>query len=338
MTYTPTAHLRATPSMNGTHPSPWPAPVLMSGLPTTGVAVEWLWHGFIARGHVTLFSALMKSGKTTLVSHLLRALQAGTAFLGHEAVECRTLVISEESTAIWRGRRDALGLDDHLAVMCRPMRSKPTLEQWEHFVDHVLAEAEGRFDLVAFDTLSAFVPWQNENSSAEIMASITPLNRLTEAGLGVLAFHHHGKGHQSNGREARGSTALAGAVDVLMNMKFHNAADSNDRRRILSGLGRFEETPSDMVIALAEDSSSYTSEGDRKETVAADGRQAILAALPCLPPGATVGEIHQAMPESGRRKRTNLMRALQDGADEGRWSRGGSGKPKNPWRFWKPES
>ena len=52
----------------------WPDPVAVSDLPDHGPAVDWIWNGCIARGHVTLFSALMKSGKTTLVSHLLRCL------------------------------------------------------------------------------------------------------------------------------------------------------------------------------------------------------------------------------------------------------------------------
>src|SRR5262245_32105737 len=32
----------------------------------------WLWHGVLGRGVVTLFSALMKAGKTTLLAHLLK--------------------------------------------------------------------------------------------------------------------------------------------------------------------------------------------------------------------------------------------------------------------------
>jgi hypothetical protein len=84
-------------------------------------------------------------------------------------------------------------------------------------------------------TLAAFAPWKSENDSAEVMAAITPLNALTEAGFAVLLFHHHGKADQSEGRAARGSTALAGAVDVLLEMQRYSHTDLGDRRRAHCG-------------------------------------------------------------------------------------------------------
>ena len=41
---------------------------LVDGRP---VAVDWLWHGFAARGNVTLLTSQWKSGKTTLLSVLM---------------------------------------------------------------------------------------------------------------------------------------------------------------------------------------------------------------------------------------------------------------------------
>jgi hypothetical protein len=44
------------------------------------VAIPWIWHGLLAPGKVTLLTSLWKSGKTTLLAHLLA--QRGREFLG----------------------------------------------------------------------------------------------------------------------------------------------------------------------------------------------------------------------------------------------------------------
>jgi hypothetical protein len=315
--------------------SRWPAPVLVSELSDAVSSVEWLWNGCVARRHVTLCSAIMKSGKSTLVGHLLRSLQDGSPFAGRQTQKCRTLVVSEESQAIWRVRRDALGLDDSLAVMCRPMLVKPTFSDWVDFLAHVRTCAAGKFDLVVIDTLSAFAPWENENSAADVQATLTPLNQLTNAGLAVLAIHHIGKLDGSEGRAARGSTALAAGVDILLEMRRFKPDDRQDRRRVLTGLGRFDEVPDELVIALAEDGSGYTAEGDRKGIAAREVQALIMGVLPLDPPGWTVDEVHGELPEDGRPKRGEVSKALQAGAEAGSWWMSGAGKPYDPRRFWR---
>ena len=131
---------------------------------------------------------------------------------------------------------------------------------------------------------------------------------------------------------------MTGAVDVLLEMRRLKPGNLNDRRRVLSGLGRFEETPNELVIALAEDGNSYTVEGDRKEAVVAERWQTIAAALPSLPPGFTTDEVHVALPKGSRPKCGTLRKALLEGAVEGLWLRGGTGKPTDPWRFWQGEA
>lgn len=315
--------------------SKWPDPVPISALSGEVAEVDWFWQGCIARRHVTLFSALMKAGKTTLVGHLLRALQEGREFCDRRTQRCRTLVVSEESKAIWRERRDALGLDDSLAVLCRPFICKPTFADWSDFLSHVCRCAgEFRADLVAFDTLAAFAPWRCENDSAEVMATLTPLNQLSEAGHGVLLFHHHGKADQSEGRAARGSTALAGAVDVLLEMRRFKPDDSSDRRRVLSGLGRFDEIPEEIVLELAADGSGYTACGDRKAVAARELREVIMGALPSDPPGLTAADVHGAISGDERPKRGDVGKALTAGIGRD-WLATGSGKKGDPYRFWR---
>jgi hypothetical protein len=328
---------RAEPPRSGPK-ARWPDPVPISALTGEAAKVDWLWHGCIVRRHTTLFTALMKGGKTTFVSHLLRALQDGASFCGRVTTRCRTLVISEESQAIWAQRRDALGLDDSLETMCRPMMGKPTFAEWADFLLHVRGCATDRaVDIIAFDTVAAFTPWRNENDSAEVMTAVTPLNLLTEAGFAVVLFHHSGKADQTEGRAARGSTALTGAVDIILEMRRYRPDEATDRRRVLSGLGRFDEVPDEMVVELSDDGTSYTACGDKKAVAARELRDAILAVLPTEAPGLTASDVHADMPEDTRPRRGDVGKALLLGADRD-WICAGSGKRGDPYRFWRRDS
>jgi hypothetical protein len=310
--------------------------VYVSELSAETAAVDFLWEGCVARGHLTLLSALMKAGKSTLLGHLLRALQAGVPFLGLPTRSCSTLIVSEESPAIWYRRREALGLTDRLSLICRPMVAKPSRAEWAEFVTHIGKLAtERNCDLVAFDTISAFAPWRNENDAAEVMETMTPLNRLTRAGPAVLLFHHIGKTDGTQGRAARGSTALAGAVDVLLEVRRYRKGDPQDRRRVLTGLGRFDEVPSEVVVELAADGPGYVVSADRPGTAAGDLLAEIRDALPAGPPGLTADQVHGHLSETSRPRVGDVRSVLKDGAAAGSWQSAGSGKPNNPWRFWR---
>ena len=331
----PSKNSRTAPPPIETRKPRWPLPIPVTELPDRGPAVDWILHGMIAAGHITLISALFKSGKTTLESHLLRSLQCGHEFIGRQTRQCRTLIVSEESQGTWRLRRDALGLDDHLHLLCRPMFAKPSFPEWREFLDYITEIAVGNFDLVIFDTLGAFAPWRNENDAAEAQATLTPFFQLTEAGLAVVLFHHFGKSDGTEGRAARGSTAIGGAVDVMLELRRYKSDDLDDRRRVLSGLGRFDEIPSEVVLVLAEDGSGYTATGDKKAEAAAELRTAILDALPTDPTkGATAEDVHNDLPEGLRPRRGDVAKALQAGASTGAWHGTGTGKRNDPRRFW----
>ena len=315
------------------HPR-WRVPVPISQLPDHGPAVDWISKGLIAKGHLTLFSALFKVGKSTFLSHLLRCLQFGVPFIGRETRESRTLFVSEESAATWRTRRDGIGLDDHLHIMCRPMFAKPSFAEWREFIDYLAELAIGYFDMIVIDTLGTFAPWENENDAAQVTATLNPLFKLTEAGIAVVPVHHIGKVDGSEGRAARGSTAIGAAMDVLLELRRFKPDELDDRRRVLSGLGRFDEIPSEVVIELAEDGSGYTASGDKKAVAAREIHGAIQDVLPEGQPGMTTDDVLAALPKSDRRRTADVKKALREGVETGTWQRSGTGKKGNPFRFW----
>src|SRR5262245_13043099 len=105
-------------SRNGVHPEggpakpEWPDAEPIADLSGVGESADWIVHGLVARGHMTLFTAAAKAGKTTLISHLIRSISDGTSFAGLATSQCRTLIVSEESPTLWSIRRDHLSLKD----------------------------------------------------------------------------------------------------------------------------------------------------------------------------------------------------------------------------------
>jgi hypothetical protein len=91
---------------------------------------------------------------------------------------------------------------------------------------------------------------QDENDAAQVQEALTPLLSLVEDGRALLAVHHLGKRDGEEGTGARGSTALAAAVDVLLELRRLDPKEPNNPRRVLKGYGRFDAVPHELVIEL----------------------------------------------------------------------------------------
>ncbi len=319
---------------------PYPAPIPASEL-GSGPAVEWLWHGYLARKSTTLLTGLWKAGKTTLVAHLLKLTAEGGQLVGPVA-PCRVLVVSEEASGLWAQRRDAIGIGDHVHFILRPFKGKPDFGQWQGFVNHLTRLViEKGFGLVVLDPLANLLPVRDENDAAAMIAALTPLYAITEAGAAVLLLHHPRKGDGGEGQAARGSGALPGFVDIILELRRFNAAESEDRRRTLTAFSRYDETPHEAVIELTDD--GYRSCGTKAEAAQNDRLAALAELLPSEPPGQTADEIRESWPEGGIRgitrpgKRT-VERDLQAGATFSRWSQTGGGRKNDPFRYHAPDS
>src|SRR5437588_2117700 len=88
----------------------------------TNPATDWLWHGYLARGNLTLLTSLWKAGKTTLLAGLLRGLAAGGTFLDCACAPAKALVVSEESPEHWAARLRTIPVGPHARLLARPFR------------------------------------------------------------------------------------------------------------------------------------------------------------------------------------------------------------------------
>jgi AAA domain len=315
-------------------PGPFPEPVPCSRLRSVGEDARWLVDGYLARGEVTLYSALWKAGKTTWLSHLLRAFQDGGTFCGRAVQPAKVLYVTEEAEHLWADRRDRLGIGDHVSFLVRPFRHKPDVAGWVKFLAYLRELVElNPVDLLVLDTLSKLWPVRDENDACQVDAALMPLHSLTDMNLALLPVHHLSKGDGLQATGTRGSGALTAFPDTIVEMRRYDPGEREDRRRVLTGYGRWDATPAELVVELLEDRSGYVAHGSRYEATASKIREALLRILPVEPPGLTDQDVRANWDGPAPRNQA-LLDELRRGVNAGDWRREGEGKKGSPFTYW----
>ena len=222
-------------------------------------ATHWHWDGYVAAGNSTLLTSRWKAGKTTLLSVLIARLHAGGELAGRAVRPGRVVVVSEESPEHWLARSERVSFGSNVSWLCRPFAGRPTRDDWRNLIDALAAR---RPDLVVIDPLASFLPGRSENDSATVLEALLPLQKLLAGGSAVLVLHHPRKGASAPGQAARGSGALAGWADVLIEMERPAGTGEEDRRRVLHGFSRHAETPRRWVVELSADGTDYRAAAD----------------------------------------------------------------------------
>lgn len=146
--------------------------------------------------------------------------------------------------------------------------------------------------LIIVDTLARAIAYADENSARDVGAMVSNLDRLRqETDAAVLLIHHSGK---DQGRGARGSSALLGAVDVALRVSGSKGTIRLSADKVRDGAPfdplefRLRTVPIQMT-----DGSSSTSAVLEATMEEAGTRQLILNRLGSLQPDewTTIGEI-----------------------------------------------
>jgi hypothetical protein len=298
----------------------------------------WLWHGYLGLGKVTLLTSQWKSGKTTLLALLLARLQQGGELAGLSVARGKALVISEESEADWRTRCQHLGIRDHVDLLCRPFTTQPTMDQWLALIETAagLHERQGT-DLVVIDSLAQFLPAHSENSAGALLECLTPLQPLATAGMSVFLMHHPYKGTPLAGQAARGSGALLGFADILLEMGYLSRPDDLDRRRRLAAYSRYNETVRHLLMELTADGRDYVVLQSGWEASVGESWQAVLNTLTTAHRKLTRQEILDKWSDDFEKpEATTLWRWLNRAVAMGQVRQEGTGRPGDPFRYWLP--
>lgn len=266
-------------------------PKLIKDLTLENSKTEWIWQGFLSKGHLTLFSAFWKAGKSTLVSHLLKAIQEGKEFAGQTTNPSKALILSEESETMWARRRDDLNLDLNSWIVSRPIKKRLNYEEWIKLLK-VSSDfcIENEVDLLVIDTLSGFWPVTDENNASFVSSALLPINDLLDKKIAVLLIHHFRKSGGSEGVATRGSGALGSYADILIEFSRLNGENPNDTQRQLRTFSRFDETPTEVVIEMVD--GEYITRGTKTEVSREARIKKVLVILnDCEELGLTIKEI-----------------------------------------------
>jgi hypothetical protein len=299
---------------------------------------DWLWQGYLLPGSVTLLTSLWKSSKSTLLTILLGRLKTGGVLAGLPLRAGRAVVVSEEPRELWWDRGRTVALDGHVHWFCQPFKGKPTAQQWNDLLDEVgrMHDRHG-VELLAIDSLANLGPMRNENDSVEMLKALTPLQRLTTRGLSVLIAHHPRKRAPVPGQAARGSGALSGFVDILVEMQAVCRRNLKDRRRRLRAYSRYAGTPPNWVIEWTADGTDYLGLGPSAEPDFERGWPILRAVLENADKPLTRQDISRSWPDSAAApSKHTLWKWLTRVVKEGHVRHEGSDNRKEPYRYYLP--
>lgn len=308
---------------------------LLSAGPATQT---WIWQGYLGAGQVTLLTSQWKLGKSTLLAALMARMKAGGELAGLPVSAGKVVVVSEENPSKWYERGQGRSFGDHLCWFCRPFLGRPRLDEWLALIEQIGSlHARHGVALVVIDPLANLTPMRCENDAGEMLKTLLPLQRLTALGLSVLLLHHPRKGPVVMGQAARGSGALSGYVDIIIEMQRVSRRNLKDRRRRLLAYSRHETTPTSRVIELTEDGTDYRFLGDSAELDFERGWPFLKNLLAEAAGPLTRVEIHRDWPDAlVRPGKLTLWRWLARGVKEHLVECRGSGSRKEPYRYHLP--
>jgi hypothetical protein len=295
----------------------------------------WLWHGYLAPGEVTLLTSQWKSGKSTLLAVLLAHLRAGGELAGLSLRAGKAIVVSEESPAMWYERSQSLSFGDHVCWFCRPFLGKPRPAEWLGLLDQIgRLHDRHAVDLLVIDPLANLSPLRSENDAGEMLQTLLPLQRLTARGMSVLLMHHPRKGSVVPGQAARGSSALSGYVDVILEMQPLSRRSLHDRRRRLRAYSRHEATRPCWIIELTAVGTDYRALGVSAEPDFERGWAILQGLFASAERPLTRRELLQRWPDPILKPaRPTLWKWLDRVVQDGRVERTGLGSRREPYRY-----
>jgi hypothetical protein len=284
---------------------------------------DWNWPGYVAPGAGTLIAARPKVGKTTLVFGMVAAMLHGRQFCGRKASCKGVLLLSEEGIDTLAEKARRFGIDHpRFHVLLRRRVQAPWFEvvlaAREYCREHDL-------DVLIIDTFDKWtgIKGDDENKSGRQLEAFEPVALALGDGLAVVVVAHQRKTAGEHGEAVRGSNALVGAVDIVLEIE---RVAGVPRARALIGTSRFTGTPEEVAVELTD--GGYVNHGEVDGLKDRLDRGRILSALNNTD-WKTSQEIAEAidMPGPTVRDCLNKMHEMDE------VERDGEGKRGSPYRW-----
>jgi AAA domain len=296
---------------------------------------DWLWHGLVVRGMVTLFTSPPKNGKTTLLTGLMQQFAQGGMFLDRPVAPARVLYVSEESKKLWAPRIRRMPIGEHCRLVSRPYTRRPTPAQWEAVVEHGMElQAAGKLDVMVIDSLDNFLPGATDGDLNAIQQMLHPLRCLTDPGAGVVILHHPRRENSEEGFTARGHGGLLAEVDIIVELKRYGSLRTDEHRRQLFALSRLPETPKRLVYERDPATGRFGFLGDPLSKIFEENWEIVLGILKKRKRAGSHEDLLMDWPaDQPRPSKTTLYEWLNRAYEAKLIRRVGAGRRKDPFRY-----
>ena len=182
----------------------------------------WLIDGIISDGSLNIIWGDSGCGKTWVCMDMLVAAALGTQWIGKSTTQSNVLLIDEESgkrrlkkrlrRVITGNGGDFLNIPLHYMTMARlDVRDILKMEELKFFI------TQNNIKIVLMDALMEVIPGADENSVKEMNPPLMAIrNLIEETGTAVVIIHHAGKAKEAKNSQFRGSSAIKGASDLMI--------------------------------------------------------------------------------------------------------------------------
>jgi AAA domain/Primase C terminal 1 (PriCT-1) len=290
----------------------------------------WICKPWVAKNCITEITGKIKNGKTTFLMGLVGATASGSAFLGQATTKTGVIYLSEERdvTLSEALKRASLRQSKNLALL---LANETNGWSWPSLVSAAAEKCRRRgAGVLVVDTFAQFAGLEHsqENSSGDVLAAVKPLQQAAASGLAVVIVHHERKGGGDVADSGRGSSALAGAVDVVASIR---RPDGSTRRnvRLVHTVSRFSETPPELLIELT---------GDGYRTLGTPGKVATEEAesefLEMLPKTKKLAMTTEDLIKKAGEGRAHVQRLLDALLETEKIRRIGKGRKRDPYRYY----
>lgn len=188
--------------------------------------IDWTVEGLISAGSVNVFFGEAKCGKTWALLDLAVCVANGAPWLGMVTKQGAVLIIDEESGRRRLSRRMNAILQGHDAGPETPVMAV-SLAAFDMGNPNDIGEVYNLIistgaRLVIIDTLADIMPGRDENAVKDTQPVFLSLRKIAEETQAAIIIIHHS--NKTGGY--RGSSAIAGAIDLLLSVEKRN--DSNN--------------------------------------------------------------------------------------------------------------
>lgn len=286
---------------------------------------DWLVFGLVGLGVFTLIGAKPKAGKTTFLAALLAAVERALEFAGFATTKATAVVLSEEPAKLLADRCDRFGVE-RAVFLCRE-DFDPRLS-FGDFVRAGVEECQQRgATILLIDTYARFARLgaDGEKDAGRTQEVLEAVLEATAKGIAVILVTHIKKGDGDEGEAIRGSTALTGVADIVIELR---RGGGDDACRELTFYSRFQETPADRAVVRLNVDRFERVDQPKKAAQHNDLRGKILGYLAGREDWVERDEVLVAVPGRVTKKR----RALDDLIDSGVVEETGTGRKGSPCR------